>query len=262
MEAGIDNKFVDLLVLLQKNVAQIQHLSAIGIQAQGPGMLGDAFQIVRILQLLEDVLVERNALEPGHLALLPVQQQQIVGREGLPWVPREALQDVFGQEFQNHAHGEVGLLQLVPLLLDLGQVDVQAADVVQADVARVQEGAQVEIGGAAHVQRHLAVQVAHRDLVQLLAREAEALEVRRAEDLFRVPIRQHTLSAAMRRGVRGLQAVCGLACPPASSTHIVDYHSPYLNRQTGGLGQHLAGLRRLLPFRAKAKEEVAKRESA
>jgi hypothetical protein len=79
----------------------------------------------------------------------------------------------------------VCLLQLVALVGHLGQVQVQLADVREADVAGIDEGREFGVGRRPHLQRDFMVKLADGDVVKLGAGEAEVLELGWAMDLSR-----------------------------------------------------------------------------
>jgi len=112
-------------------------------------------------------------------------------------MPRELLQLVFWQQFQDHANSKVGLLLLIALVQDVCKIEVKLADMFEADVLGIEEGCEPRIACGADVERNLMVELADRDFVQLFTGEADVLEVGWAIDLYQV------LSAA-----DGTQTLC------------------------------------------------------
>jgi len=80
-------------------------------------------------------------------------------------MPREFLQYVFGEELEDHAYGEVSLLELIAFIHDFCQVEVHLADVRETDVARVDEGCELGVRGTPDLESDFMVELASRDLV-------------------------------------------------------------------------------------------------
>ena len=89
----------------------------------------------------------------------------------------ELLEDVLGQELEDHPADEMRLLLLIAPVPHVGQIQPDLLDVREADVARTQEGGELVVVGRAQVERHIAVEGFYGDFVEMFAHEAEAFEV-------------------------------------------------------------------------------------
>lgn len=75
-------------------------------------------------------------------------------------------------------------MDLVALVKDFGQVQVEFANVLKADVLGVEEGAKTRVFAGAHIDGDFAVELTSGDVAQLPGREAQALEVGGAFDVL------------------------------------------------------------------------------
>lgn len=120
-------------------------------------------QLLIFLQIRQKIPIQADDLETLQLSLPLVQEQEVVDFERLPGTPGEALEDIRGQELEDHACDEVRLLDgaaLVALTLAIvlvGEIEVDAPDVLDADVAGGEAGGEAAVVFAADVEVDLEV---------------------------------------------------------------------------------------------------------
>ena len=143
-----------------KKLAQPQRLPVLRIQRQLPTMLKRRLlpPLLTPLQLRQHIPIQIHNLEPLHLALLPIQQQPIIRGERALGTPTKLLQNILGQKFEDHAGDEVGLLLLVAAVPDVGEVEADLLNVLQALVAGVEEGGEAVVVGRAEIEGDMAVE--------------------------------------------------------------------------------------------------------
>lgn len=89
----------------------------------------------------------------------------------------ELLEDIFRQEFENHASGEVSLKLLITSIGHSCEIQPELLDVLEAYVLRADEAGEEGIFSAAKIQGHIAVEKAHGELMPLFADETDLFEV-------------------------------------------------------------------------------------
>ena len=140
-----------------------------GIEEEPLGRLEDVLlQLLILLQYRSEVSIEADDFEVLELLLPLVQQDQVVDFEWLPRTPREAFEDVLGQELQYHPSHEMGLFDHVPLfaaIVLVGQVELDAPDVLDSDVARREECGEAAILVASDIQVDLGYIVSIRQVL-------------------------------------------------------------------------------------------------
>lgn len=103
----------------------------------------------------------------------------------MPGVPRELLKHILRQHLQDHPNGEVGLARLVAFLGHIGEVEVELADMGEADIAGAEQRGEARVVVGAEVERDFAVEEADGDGMELFGDEADVDEVGGAGDLGR-----------------------------------------------------------------------------
>ena len=99
-------------------------------------------------------------------------------------MPRELLQLVLGQELDQHADGQIGLIDEGRTFLRVfSQIQVQLFQVLETNIVRIDECGQAGVGMRAHFERDFLVQFDHGELVEGSAGEADGDEVGRTDDL-------------------------------------------------------------------------------
>lgn len=98
-------------------------------------------------------------------------------------MPGEFLQYVLRQQLQNHAYRKVGLLQLIAFVYNVCEVQVELANMWEANILGIEKGSEPCIVWRAHIQSNFVVELSDGDFVKLLAGKADIAKICWAVDL-------------------------------------------------------------------------------